>query len=888
MEKSGKSRRRPVIGFRTWIVGAVALTVTLAAAGVKPGAKPLPGDSPAAGQDPTVNPSISPRPPLPNPLSAKAPRIKQGNLIERVVADDLTPEQFQEVLVTVELKAGIDASKAVILIAGKPGNPRIVRFFQHGEDRIQVFVEAGGKFDRRDVKVRVGKATQLRTTALLDVKPYAFRPNTVEFKVARVPRAAKPRFTWAFGDGQSATTQVPWTTHSYPASAEMKTYQASVSFDPNDAGGGGASAVAPQEGGRTPTVRPRGTSRFVTLRETVVRWPRPAGERLRRAGEAIEDAISGGRERGPYGVSPFGRGRSRPKQTKLRDYAVGYEVYQAMKVLRKQQVTIEDVYRLKQEGKIRPWVPRSRTRAQAGGPAGGVILASYGGPQEDEDLDRLAEELYGPGYEFQYVPGRLVNARKGDLYLIERVDVPGVSAIIHAMGQVHTHDGILAEDQYTVRDMSADGKSPHPRQAGKLFRGSETDFLDPLEKIPYRLNPILLRQQGPGIRERSVDEAIVGGSLLLDTMILVKPLPANEAEDRPRVEAVVEAARQIESSVGLPGLYTNYYKLYAFTDARQIGMCSGYIWIACGSRPEMPLFDYGPELRRTLAHVCYDDTKEYIFRKAWEDASEGDVAAFLDALGFLDAFASNAANQIVNTFGWDDSYSLSHDWADFTDEQFGWSHTVSPDNMRPRWFDVQTGRDVDGWGRPWGYEVPLEYELGSYRAVRRDGRDSEGPPAAGPTTASRFKLVLHKLKCRETEEVTDEVYLKISFKNSAGRTVQSFTTKIYENLKDGDEETFNERDRENVGWIDIGEGVTVDVTLWEHDAWDSPEDKLGSKDFTIRPIPIPAGSAVVFGEPPGRKQDDPGSWTFERKDPNPFASDWKYEVWFQTVYAPAR
>jgi hypothetical protein len=417
-------------------------------------------------------------------------------------------------------------------------------------------------------------------------------------------------------------------------------------------------------------------------------------------------------------------------------------------------------------------------------------------------------------------------------------------------------------------------------------------------------------------------------------------MPEHEAEDRPRVEAVVEAARLIESIVGLPGVWFNLYKLYAYTDGRgmdTMGMCTSYIYQAArDAGVDVPTFTYSAHLRQQLADVCYEDTKDYLFHAAWEeaggmeDAGGGMVAGMLTGFAnnwfepgvaadmlannsdYLRIFARNGANQIVNTFLRDDSDNISHDWADYAEEEFGVSTTVSPDNVRPTWLHVENikkneagewepadGERVDGWGRPWGHEKPIEYELGAYRGVRRDGGEAEPTPA---TTAGRFKLVLIKLKCDATEEDRDEVYLIVEFKDKAtGRMIHSYTTSVYKDLSqgqnddpdDGEEADFNDADRANVGWMDINDGVTVKVRLYERDNgrgdWVDPDDLLGRPvEFEVGSPTIPAGSVVLIGEPPGRERDDHANWTFHHGDANPLVSDYKYRIWYQTIYVPAR
>ena len=370
------------------------------------------------------------------------------------------------------------------------------------------------------------------------------------------------------------------------------------------------------------------------------------------------------------------------------------------------------------------------------------------------------------------VPGRFVNARKGDVLLSPGSGGPILGVLRHVSPpQVFSHSAIMIENYYTVRH-STGSEAWLKDHASDSFTASGSDGLDP-ESLQY-LWPGTIDQTAENamsgepfpdpdgrtnefgdVRTYSLSAMKSGGldpaNEIVDPLV-VKPDPILEAEHdwiRANLHRVADAAKDIQG----------HYRFYAYTNAEicaeETGshlaparagwwasetrptVCSSLVWAAVASLrdPEVRLEGEGPFLNssdlepsdagadidfRTRdglyfyteeeRQIAGDWLYEYFYNLAYEAAGAGGV--------LLTDAASDAANQICNTFafdwsGWSDVYE------DEAKDSDRWRNpdvgrAVSPDDIMnwdaPAAFDGDVAHGLHGFTEPLIYRQPyVEY-----------------------------------------------------------------------------------------------------------------------------------------------------------------------------------
>lgn len=354
---------------------------------------------------------------------------------------------------------------------------------------------------------------------------------------------------------------------------------------------------------------------------------------------------------------------------------------------------------------------------------------------------------------WRYVPGRVLNAKKGDVILS-----PGGSGLIGMLlkqvtpPQYYSHSGVMTKNHIQIRHStaSADWLLAHPN--GIL--GQPTDGFE----------PGALKYQWPGTITQSMDEAFyyqwltspdkgpfkieafsfdpeTGNGNAIVYPLVVKPSPfADTASVRATLHAVADQALAING----------HYRFYCYTDpaialdpANTAGadagwangtlptVCSSFVWLSAqkagvrleGPDPTPPASDLEPgdvvrgaevdaQTRDGLYHYTADERQaaaRWLYQNIHDQVEN--KAGFLGKL--LTDAPDDVANQVCNTF--------ASDWAD-TDskDSDAWQHTgdanaVSPDNLL-LWDSPEAGNQR-GFRSIYGHNEELFYRPGTYVQV---------------------------------------------------------------------------------------------------------------------------------------------------------------------------
>lgn len=394
-------------------------------------------------------------------------------------------------------------------------------------------------------------------------------------------------------------------------------------------------------------------------------------------------------------------------------------------------------------------------------------------PPEDDLVCQLTDEV-----RWVMVPGRVLNARKGDVLLS-----PGGNGAIGGLlkqvtpPQVYSHSGIMIQNHYRLRHSTASTDWLENATAG--IDGSEG------------LDPDKLKYAWPGTIDQSIVEAYEGSTMadpdgetddsgsvieyeidhfsnsttlasgigLVDPRV-VKPDPSSEAS----MPAVREHLHRIADSASA---IDGHYRFYAYTDANAFfddsrqapdrgsswwasntrpTVCSSLVWAAAErlEDPEIALesteeftpdHDLEPDDVADGAEVdfqtrdglyYYTETERYVaaqwlhdhFANLVADKLAEEYGIFGGAVGWITDAADDLADQMCNTFGFD--WSGENEAGDHAKDSNRWEtpsdgHAVSPDDIMNYW-DAPT-RDGDRVQGVYGYSEPLVYR--SARLERR-------------------------------------------------------------------------------------------------------------------------------------------------------------------------
>jgi len=357
--------------------------------------------------------------------------------------------------------------------------------------------------------------------------------------------------------------------------------------------------------------------------------------------------------------------------------------------------------------------------------------------------------------EWRYVPGRILNAKKGDLLL----DPGGPGLVGQLLRQVtppqfYSHCGIMSKNHIELRHStgSDDWLKDHP--AGSFAGHKGTDGFD----------SSALKYLWPGTVTQSIDNAYYGEWMtspdtgpyriadfsfrpdLSDTNtiiypIVVKPNPFEEtAAVRTKLHAIADAALNING----------HYRFYCYTKPEiALGaeglagpdagwaqgtlatVCSSFIWLAAqhanvkleGPTKFTRVIDLEPTdvvsgaaVSGTTLDGLYLYTAEerqaagkWLYQQIYDTAHN--KAGFWGTL-FTDA-PDDVANQVCNTFAsdWDDDDSKDSDAWKSTD----YANAVSVDNMI--WWDSPGPGNQEQFRSVYGHVEELFYRPGTYAQV---------------------------------------------------------------------------------------------------------------------------------------------------------------------------
>ncbi|MBE7551550.1 MAG: hypothetical protein HS126_10805 [Anaerolineales bacterium] len=419
------------------------------------------------------------------------------------------------------------------------------------------------------------------------------------------------------------------------------------------------------------------------------------------------------------------------------------------------------------------------------------------------DPDNISDEDEAEAYDKQLVcqlvdeekeyliPGRFLNARKGDIVLS-----PGGAGLIGSLlrtvspPQRYSHCGIMTRNYDEIT---------HSTASEDRLRDYKTGTLEGSDGI----RPDVVKYLWPGVVTQSVEAATHGESWVdpengntqsissfaphavgathndffeIVPPLVVKPDPLLETPAiRERLHGVATEARAVGARPDRPG--QSHYRLYCYTDPR-IGLttvagpeagwaqdtfpsvCSSFIWMMlkkCGVHLEtdtefvMPqdletsdltqgaevrpgtldgLYTYAAQERMAAAEWLYN----YVYYLAYDQAGW--------CGNFLTDAAPQAANEVTNTFVIDQPFK---DWP-FWQQSIGPADAVSPDNILL--WDSPEAKGLYGYVEPLQYREPrtVKYKLSRWKKVLTRGevtgtvRISEKVPAdeAGKPVAGAF------------------------------------------------------------------------------------------------------------------------------------------------------
>lgn len=393
---------------------------------------------------------------------------------------------------------------------------------------------------------------------------------------------------------------------------------------------------------------------------------------------------------------------------------------------------------------------------------------SYQDPPEEGLACQLTDE-----YRYVYIPGRILNARKGDIIIS-----PGSGSAIAELlmkvdpMEVYSHSGIMTNDHLELRHSTGSVEWLKDQKEGEVLDQKGTEGLDP-SALKYVWPGAITQKideafQGSGFEDPSgtkreisafTSEITSGSSTGVVWPEVVKPDPRLEhriSELRSLLNEVADNAAEVEA----------HYRFYAYTDASiffdpeyipddpvdewWVGtkptVCTSLIWGAAKSLEDSPqlemdappltnrdlerddrgakvhkdteegLYFYTEDERKTAAQWLYD----HFYNIAYQKLKESEIPAW--AAEAATNAAGDLANQITNTFAFDWAGTNddgkhakdSHKW-----EDPGSGNAVSPDTIRNYW-DAPSEENGQIQGL-YGHSEKLVYRPGRVekRRVRR-------------------------------------------------------------------------------------------------------------------------------------------------------------------------
>ena len=357
------------------------------------------------------------------------------------------------------------------------------------------------------------------------------------------------------------------------------------------------------------------------------------------------------------------------------------------------------------------------------------------------------------------IPSPFQNALQGDVILSPGGDGAGqtIAGLLRALPhpQYHSHSGIMTRNFFEITHCTAEEK-----------RYSNQNNMVKLDgAVPFMLGPDVLQYGWPGSITQTIDDATSGqqswkdpggtkyqiGGFTPDALgiqfdgfqvvspLVIKPLPENEINFRPRLRQVADTARSKGATADANGNVTYqkggcYYSFYCYTDPQiskgftdQAGpdagwaqgmspaVCSSFVWL-CMKENKIPLVtsnQYESASDLTLASVADGaavgtatlDGLFYYSASARQEAGQAlyqilqntvedqEPGILQNIPGLNSEFAGAIADQILNDFAYGDPTM----WNSSAWQNTGDANAVSPDN-------------IEWWKAPcFGYLEPLQY-----------------------------------------------------------------------------------------------------------------------------------------------------------------------------------
>jgi hypothetical protein len=145
-----------------------------------------------------------------------------GGVLKWAAVSDTTPCVGAPVLVYVGAShPSTPGAPVEIQVDGFPGMPQIVQYMAPEVDqKVRLFAISRGLEDLRDVEIDVVDCPGPDTTLRMLYNQNPFHANRVDFHAELEGRPRGRAYLWVFGDGQTATTTVPFVSHDYSPSVQ--------------------------------------------------------------------------------------------------------------------------------------------------------------------------------------------------------------------------------------------------------------------------------------------------------------------------------------------------------------------------------------------------------------------------------------------------------------------------------------------------------------------------------------------------------------------------------------------------------------------------------------------------------------------------------------------
>lgn len=166
------------------------------------------------------------------PFSSRA--FARGNPIELITSIEVPDavcvgETFPVFVNAVPPHPHDPDSDIIVTINGVTGNPQTLQFSELGPRFIHVAASLQGDIDTQQVSINIMKCTGEEIAPIIYARPNPFQADTIDFIVVDDGAIPATSFTWAFGDGETSETSIPYVSHFYGDSLDSDS--SSTSFE---------------------------------------------------------------------------------------------------------------------------------------------------------------------------------------------------------------------------------------------------------------------------------------------------------------------------------------------------------------------------------------------------------------------------------------------------------------------------------------------------------------------------------------------------------------------------------------------------------------------------------------------------------------------------------